>query len=586
MNLLKMQIGPVQEFIAQARSTRDLWSGSYLLSWLTATGLQKLRQECPVSKIIFPAVDQQPLCRLHAKGKRSDGEANPERYLLPSIPNLFLAEVPDADAAELARKIEKAIRVEWETIAEQVWKHLFNGAASSENPRYGQQVKSFLVISWQVTSRRDHENWSTWASRNGRDLAAVRQTRQFVAWSVGGWDTGSHCNKDSLTGREEGIVFDDFQPTSPQLAHRFKHGDTLGAITLIKRVWDIAYLQNECGLPSLGMPNTHGVARHKPTDDTAEQDVSGDDEQPYFAVLAFDGDKMGKWACGEKHRFEDTAKSPEDKTAAFSAALTTFALERVRSIVEKPGVHDGRLIYAGGDDVLALLPADTALACASALRAGFRKADILGDDGDASVGIAIAHVKAPLQDVVREARTAEQRAKHQLDRSAVAVTIFKRSGEISEWGCKWDDGGLDLHKAIGTALDTGMLSAKFPHRAIELFEAYRIGTSTPTAKARTMTDAAGFTEVVDDLIRREFGHALSRQRDPARPSQALADSFTNHKNTGLLDIFLANLAMKKPEGPECCPQEKLARLTGLLTAVAFAHRTRPNIETPPKGIAS
>jgi len=34
--LLKFQIGPVQEFIAQARSTRDLWSGSFLISWMMA----------------------------------------------------------------------------------------------------------------------------------------------------------------------------------------------------------------------------------------------------------------------------------------------------------------------------------------------------------------------------------------------------------------------------------------------------------------------------------------------------------------------------------------------------------------------
>lgn len=30
--LMKVQVGPVQEFIAQARSTRDMWAGSYLLS--------------------------------------------------------------------------------------------------------------------------------------------------------------------------------------------------------------------------------------------------------------------------------------------------------------------------------------------------------------------------------------------------------------------------------------------------------------------------------------------------------------------------------------------------------------------------
>jgi CRISPR-associated protein Cmr2 len=42
---LKVQIGPVQDFIAQARSTRDLWSGSYLLSWLMAAGLKALSAE-------------------------------------------------------------------------------------------------------------------------------------------------------------------------------------------------------------------------------------------------------------------------------------------------------------------------------------------------------------------------------------------------------------------------------------------------------------------------------------------------------------------------------------------------------------
>ena len=42
-SLIKFQIGPVQDFIAQARSTRDLWSGSYLLSFLMALGIGQLR---------------------------------------------------------------------------------------------------------------------------------------------------------------------------------------------------------------------------------------------------------------------------------------------------------------------------------------------------------------------------------------------------------------------------------------------------------------------------------------------------------------------------------------------------------------
>ena len=41
-HLLLVTIGPVQEFIAQARRTRDLWYGSHLLSELARAGARAL----------------------------------------------------------------------------------------------------------------------------------------------------------------------------------------------------------------------------------------------------------------------------------------------------------------------------------------------------------------------------------------------------------------------------------------------------------------------------------------------------------------------------------------------------------------
>ncbi len=38
-SLLSFFLGPVQPFIASARSVRDLWSGSFLLSWLTRSAM-------------------------------------------------------------------------------------------------------------------------------------------------------------------------------------------------------------------------------------------------------------------------------------------------------------------------------------------------------------------------------------------------------------------------------------------------------------------------------------------------------------------------------------------------------------------
>ena len=57
---LKFQLGPVQDFIAAARSIRDLWSGSYLLSWLMAAGMRALSAEVGPDAVIFPNLRGQP----------------------------------------------------------------------------------------------------------------------------------------------------------------------------------------------------------------------------------------------------------------------------------------------------------------------------------------------------------------------------------------------------------------------------------------------------------------------------------------------------------------------------------------------
>ena len=81
--LIKFQIGPVQEFIAQARSTRDLWSGSYLLSWLVAAGIRKLL-ECPGASLVYPATNEQPL--LHRPFDLTGGH---KLLLTPNLPNVL-----------------------------------------------------------------------------------------------------------------------------------------------------------------------------------------------------------------------------------------------------------------------------------------------------------------------------------------------------------------------------------------------------------------------------------------------------------------------------------------------------------------
>jgi len=745
---LKFQLGPVQEFIGAARSTRDLWSGSYLLSWLMAAGLKALSKEIGPDAIIYPNLLAQPLFDLHWRdelwtkfsiGDRTvwDSIGWSHRDLLtPNLPNVFLAIVPAHRAKELGVKVTEAIQAEWKNIAKHVWDSCEkaeltasegNFTEDERKRRFDSQIAQFLSLSWASTDwpesledarrlaedfapempvrqareriqavvtmatkhmpdhHRDHRfytdasktqlnntglAWSLLVAFNGWQLDAVRQIRTFPATGSGGWRIGTFSNKDSLTGREEAVAGGTEWGRRADLAKGhwpalFKKDDWLGAPTLVKRVWHEAYLSKVWRLAAtprdFPMPNTRGIADHKPNEDSDGDAENGSREEPkYFAVLALDGDEIGKWVSGERNPTYATQLAAYDdgshtlKLGAkpyferpeftdflekqrllspsfhlqFSAALSHFALRCARPIVES---YDGRLIYAGGDDVLALLPADTALACAQALRLAFQGSPDLrhpgpsdnshshalvaysghpgflvrlddqgnpdrtrlrleerfsddsgrpipfivpGPTADCSVGIAIAHFKAPLQDVVRAAHAAaEKRAKTALDRSAVAVTLMKHSGETIEWGAKWD-GGLDLLLTLGEALKANQLSNKFPHRWAELLAAY-VSQPTPLTQASGAVGGAdGFD--ADAILRIEFEHTLSRQRGSNFPTDSSTREDLKARLRSGLDSYLAALTRARALDPEARLQSCIA----LCQTAAFTHRISDRSEQP------
>ncbi|WCJ60674.1 type III-B CRISPR-associated protein Cas10/Cmr2 [Fontisphaera persica] len=748
---LKVQIGGVQEFIAQARSTRDLWSGSYLLSWLMAAGLKRLSELVGPDAVIYPNLQGQPLFDLMWRdelwSKVSIGEGiqtvwerlkhDDKDLLTPNLPNVFLAVVPAKRARDYAEAVLKAIRDEWKRIAAAVWEACDrvglmddegSFTKSQRKERFDRQVEQFLSISWQVnpwpatlndalklaggfnsempvaeakkrvqaiikmaTQDMDHAHrdgrfyeggdqgpktklnnvglgWSIILALNGWQLDAVRQTRAFKAANPGQWQVGVFNNKDSLNGKDEAVAggetwFNRAINKGRPWSILFKHNDWMGAVTLIKRVWHLAYLRDKWRLRTDGenfkMPSTRGIAAHEPFSDGDEEDPENTPaSEKYFAVLALDGDEIGKWVSGQKTpnfatqladyydangtvrqgvkgyfeqpRFGGFLQTQRPLSASyhlqFSETLSNFALQCARPIVE---VFDGRLIYAGGDDVVALLPADSALACARCLRMAFRgdtglkdelqrnaaklrkggaanqdfsyqqlaekeglldaphagviarleegKLDdnhkpipvlVPGPAADCSVGIAIAHFKAPLQDVVRAAQAAEKRAKRQLGRGAVAVTLMKHSGEIIEWGCQWKSGGLEAFEAMVEALHSQAVSAKFPHRIIELVANYQAEVENPAPCQKRLGETRpyeNFHTVVDDVLQKEIGTAAERQKGK-KPDASQVKQVQDAVAT-----YLAAISDSSND-PVRTAQLKVAALIGLCQTVAFTHR--------------
>ena len=225
----------------------------------------------------------------------------------------------------------------------------------------------------------------------------------------------------------------------------------------------------------------------------AEKSVS---TETYYGLLMMDGDHMGAWLAGsDEHSityresfhprvcdgFTRHAKSnsllldyAQQKRAlspnrhlAISGALNDFSLLIARHVVEEE--HLGRLIYAGGDDVLAMLPVADLLPAMQRLRVAYAGHDPAHVDGDreglvlkkgfalletrkgkrlmrmmgehatASCGAVVAHHQAPLAAVMRELRLAEQRAKNEGGRNAFSLTIVKRSGGALTLTAKWGE---------------------------------------------------------------------------------------------------------------------------------------------------
>lgn len=213
----------------------------------------------------------------------------------------------------------------------------------------------------------------------------------------------------------------------------------------------------------------------------------------YYAVLYLDGDEMGQWVQGrrspllkqilhEKVTLPDRlARLPRPMDivvqSGISTALKNFSQILVPHVVE--GECCAKLVYAGGDDVMALAPLGTCLNLIDKVRKAFNgrhggdkggwqffngerlmlmdEVKLPGLPGEpsqglaasASAGVVVAHYTQPLQGVLANvAKVLKVAAKEELGRDAFAVLVDKRGGEPLLAGAKWQLGQLDMAKAV------------------------------------------------------------------------------------------------------------------------------------------
>ncbi len=452
---LSFTIGPVQGFVSQARRTRDLWAGSWLLSHLAEAALAAAENcnaqgQCE-GKAVIPF--------------RGDdaGKITSLKTPIGGMPNRFELEFDSEEQAKQAAvKATEAFNKRWSEVAELVY-HKYvapvEGEGSGTREIWERQVNNFWEISWVIGTPEEEADTLTSLTAARKNIRNVNTTEEegtkcslMGNWQeISGYTKGNQQKEFWNSLREELDPFD------------IKEGERHCAIALVKRLFprvigDVLGGNASKELRQVSWPSTAFIAAlpwlkslngkglekataysslakeagYKQSEGDAarqigewagidglawfataiQQDEPGQEKEnrdeivnnlrqelkdlykaadtkpvPYYALLLMDGDSMGKLVSS----LGDPAKVSE--------GLNRFA-EQVDDIVKK---YDGRTIYAGGDDVLAILPAQDALKAADDLSKKYNESFGRIEQATLSGAIIYAHWKYPLRQVLETA---------------------------------------------------------------------------------------------------------------------------------------------------------------------------------------
>jgi len=447
--LLVFTIGPVQSFIAQARKTKDLYYGSYILSFLANVAIKelknRLKDDC---HLIFP------------------NEETLDKFDILSIPNRFLAEVVVENSDEVRRVadvLEDKVRNTFIEYGVRFIDSVRN--IPQDRDEYKNQLRDLLEIYWVAVEKKDYK---TDYINLEKTLGAVKNIRKFKQLNEQpGRKKCSICGQHNALVKQQRTEIKNeelcavcWTKRNLEKAFRTKKDfpstakvaafDSIYAIEQDeegRKIFD-AYInifsENEFNEELLFKENitkqffskynleSYYNERTLHTFELLEEyrKTQKFEFKKYYAILMLDGDDMGKWLSGAKLE-ENVDLQKFHKSVSLKLVEYT---NKVNKIITEP---KGKVVYSGGDDVLAFVNLNYLLDVLNELRKEFPQ--FLDDKKNttASCGVCIAHYKTPLNQVLEWARKAENNAKEMNDKDALSVTILKHSGEITSCSFKW-----------------------------------------------------------------------------------------------------------------------------------------------------
>ncbi|WP_411347106.1 type III-B CRISPR-associated protein Cas10/Cmr2 [Paenibacillus sp. WLX2291] len=557
--MMLFSIGPVQEFIAQARRTRDLWFGSHLLSelsWAGAMAFQELG-----GKVVYPVLATNVGLDQGSAPNRILGiigaDVDPQRIAFNvrhAMSGVWMEHVKQARAQVKGLIKENTWDRQVADLIEYyaVWRR-YDVDASSYAQTLAQVEHDMMarktlrdfrqnepgVLYGEVKSTLDGGRESVWLTPR-HDVEAAKQQQQLLRLGV---KKNEQLDAISVVKRIKTALSDQhtfpsvcemaFRPfkqslkedsATSELAHAYQRQvnvyikDKLSAGSMLNEPLDarLFYVRR---VEEYIDEYTKGTLPEKVQ--WVQQIIQWLEElyrripepTPYYAFIVADGDRMG-------HMLRSIQNDEQHIT--FSEKLSAFSAQAQQIIAD----CEGQLIYGGGDDVMAYVPVHTCLQAAERLRQAFQgkvSSNTTGQSATLSVGMVIVHMLEPLEEVRQWAQAAEKHAKQQ--RNSLAIHVHKRGGG--------DQLQMSLsfnHDPIGTLIGLlidfrqGYFSTQLAYELRNLYITYR-----QLAKSSSwLNEDSVLHEVLYDEIRR-----LAIKKKPTLMSEELHQAF----RTKLLGLF-------------------------------------------------
>ncbi len=212
-----LALGPVQDFIAAARTTRDLWFGSHLLSEISKAAAKQIAEDG--GKLIFPA--------LKTGAAELEPRNDPDAF---NVANIILVELPEGnDPREINKHARDAARKRWRTFADPA-KKIANDVV--DDKIWNEQIDNVIEFYAAWVPSPDPEKYGETRARLMRLLAARKSTRDFRPAPL-----NPGLEKSSLDGARESVLKKGKTFTKDLIIRmRLKEREQLCAVGLTKRL--------------------------------------------------------------------------------------------------------------------------------------------------------------------------------------------------------------------------------------------------------------------------------------------------------------------------------------------------------------